>query len=119
MHVSCLVQAGHTTKLLCRQELAAAIATDGLLPLTKDDTPASFAAMLKACWSLEPADRPSAQQMLQSLQAMQAEAWAHDAPQQPGTEPCVEAGDLVCVAVSHYMQKRASKGILLLCSPCW
>ena len=79
----------------CRQELAAAIATDGLLPLTKDDTPASFAAMLKACWSLHPADRPSAQEMLQSLQAMRAEEWAHDrADQQPGAQLYVEAGKL-------------------------
>ena len=60
----------------CRQELAAAIATDGLLPLTKPDTPAPFAALLTACWSVNPSDRPSAQDMLHSLQAMQAEEWA-------------------------------------------
>ena len=119
MHVSCLVQVGLITTLLCRQELAAAIATDGLLPLTKDDTPASFAAMLKACWSLEPADRPSAQEMLQSLQAMQAEAWAHDAYQQPDTQPCLEAGDLHFLSCSHYIQKHVSKEILLLYGTCW
>ena len=96
-------------QLLCRQELAVAIATDGLLPLTKDDTPASFDAMLKACWSLEPADRPSAQEMLQLLQAMQAEAWAHDAHQQPATQPCMEAGDLYFATFSHYIQKHAPK----------
>ena len=55
-------------KFACRQELAAAIATDGLLPLMRNDTPAPLAALLKACWSLDPADRPSAQQMLQELQ---------------------------------------------------
>lgn len=105
----------YTNQLLCRQELAAAIATDGLLPLTKDDTPASFAAMLKACWSLDPADRPSAHDMLQSLQAMQAEAWAHHAHlQQPDTEPCMEPGGPSLVVFGHYMQKHASKGILLL-----
>lgn len=73
-----------------RQELAAAIAADGLLPLTKDDTPASFAAMLKACWSLHPADRPSAQQMLLSLQAMQTEEWAANGHQHPAAEPSLE-----------------------------
>lgn len=57
----------------CRQELVAAIATDGLLPLTRDDMPPAFAALLKACWSLQPSNRPSAQQMLQSLQDMQAD----------------------------------------------
>ena len=55
----------------CRQQLAAAIATDELLPLTRDDTPAPFAALLKACWRLDPSERPSAQQMLQYLQQMQ------------------------------------------------
>ena len=80
-------------QLYCRQELAAAIATDGLLPLTKDDAPASFAAMLKACWSLHPADRPSAQEMLLSLQAMQAEEWTPDGPhQQAAAEPSQEQG---------------------------
>lgn len=88
------MHAGHNIQLLCRQELAAAIATDGLLPLIKDDTPASFATMLKACWSLDPANRPSAQEMLQSLQAMQTEAWAQGAQQQPDAEPSLEAGDL-------------------------
>ncbi|DBA85833.1 TPA: hypothetical protein ACH3X1_005382 [Trebouxia sp. C0004] len=56
-----------------RQELAAAVATDGLLPLTRDDMPPAFAALLKACWSLQPSHRPSAQQMLQALQHMQAD----------------------------------------------
>ncbi|DBB06962.1 TPA: hypothetical protein ACH3X3_009613 [Trebouxia sp. C0006] len=55
-----------------RQELAAAIATDGLLPLTRGAMPLAFAALLKACWSLQPSQRPSAQQMLQSLQDMLA-----------------------------------------------
>lgn len=82
----------HELHLYCRQELAAAIAADGLLPLTKDDTPASFAAMLKACWSLHPADRPSAQQMLLSLQAMQTEEWAANGHQHPAAEPSLEEG---------------------------
>ena len=72
--------------------MAAAIATDGLLPLTKDDTPPSFAAMLKACWSLHPSDRPSAQQMLQSLQAMHTEEWAAHGHQQPAAEQSLEEG---------------------------
>ena len=61
---------GQTGRLLCRQQLAAAIATDGLLPMTKKDTPAPLAALLKACWSLNPSARPSAQQMLQAFQEM-------------------------------------------------
>ncbi len=35
--------------------------------------PPAFAALLKACWSLQPSHRPSAHQMLQSLQDMQAD----------------------------------------------
>ncbi len=35
--------------------------------------PPAFAVLLKACWSLQPSHRPSAQQMLQSLQDMQAD----------------------------------------------
>lgn len=49
--------------------------------------------MLKACWSLHPADRPSAHQVLLSLQAMQAEEWGPDGPhQQPAAEPSQEQG---------------------------
>ena len=79
--LSCTRNCWQIHPVCCRQELAAAIATDGLLPLTKSDTPASFAALLKACWSVNPSDRPSAQDMLQSLTAMQAEDWACDADQ--------------------------------------
>lgn len=52
--------------------------------------------MLMACWSLDPAKRPSAAGMLQSLQAMQTEAWAQGAQQQPDAEPCLDAGDILC-----------------------
>ncbi|KAL3150178.1 hypothetical protein ABBQ32_000038 [Trebouxia sp. C0010 RCD-2024] len=91
-----------------RQELATAIATDGLLPLTKDDTPASFAAMLKACWSLHPADRPSAHEMLLSLQAMQAEHWAPDGPHhQPAAEPSQEQEPLSMNAAAAVADKAA------------
>ena len=73
--------------LCCRQELAAAIATDGLLPLTKEDTPAAFAALLQSCWSLQPSARPSAQDMLQSLRSMASEEWAQVADSAPEADP--------------------------------
>ncbi len=86
----------------CRQELAAAIATDGLLPLTREDMPPAFAALLKACWSLQPSHRPSAQQMLQSLQDMQTdvtdpgcqEAVAAQASDEQGTTQLASRADL-------------------------
>lgn len=58
--------------LAYRQELTASIATEGLLPLMQPGTPKPFAELLEACWKLDPAERPSAARMLESLQAMQA-----------------------------------------------
>ena len=88
-----------------RQELAAAIATDGLLPLMKDDTPAPFAALLKACWSLDPAQRPSAQQMLQELQQMQQHIQPSSSNQaaaaQHSTEPL--EGELALCSPMHVL----------------
>ena len=65
----------HSTEVItaCRQELAASIATEGLLPLQHPGTPKPFAQLLEACWKLTPAERPSAAQMVKSLQAMQAD----------------------------------------------
>lgn len=77
----------------CRQELAASIATEGLLPLMKPDTPQPFAALLKACWQLDPLQRPSAAQMLDSLKSM------HTAMQPSGTsDETATAGDSLCKA---------------------
>ena len=56
----------------CRQELSAAIAAEGLQPLMRPDTPADLRELLESCWRLDPSKRPSAAQLEQRLQAMQA-----------------------------------------------
>ena len=62
----------------CRQELAASIATEGLLPLMGPNTPQPLMALLQSCWKLDPAERPSAAQMLHSLKSMQADTGLKD-----------------------------------------
>ena len=64
--------------------------------------PLAFAALLKACWSLQPSQRPSAQQMLQSLQDMLAniadpvyqEAVATQDSDEQGTTQLASCADL-------------------------
>lgn len=89
-----------------RQQLAAAIATDELLPLTRDDTPAPFAALLKACWRLDPSERPSAQQMLQYLQQMQPDR--ADCPSLDSWSP--EHGEQSRLDSSADMQTQQASG---------
>mmetsp|Transcript_1029 Transcript_1029/g.2575 ORF Transcript_1029/g.2575 Transcript_1029/m.2575 type:complete len:622 (-) Transcript_1029:92-1957(-) len=60
-------------------ELAAAVASEGLRPLLRPDTPPALARLLEACWLLRPADRPSMEQVAQVLHSMLAEM-ASEAP---------------------------------------
>lgn len=46
-------------------ELAAAVASEGLRPLLRPDTPPTLANLLEACWMLDPAERPSMEEVLQ------------------------------------------------------
>jgi hypothetical protein len=47
----------------CRQELAAAVAAEGLRPILAPDTPPQLAALLEAAWQLDPAARPTSAQI--------------------------------------------------------
>lgn len=56
--------------------------------------PPAFAALLKACWSLQPSHRPSAQRMLQSLQDMQADVADHVYQEAVAAQDSVEQGTI-------------------------
>ncbi len=57
-------------KLADRQELAAAVAAEGLRPILASDTPRELAALLEAAWQLQPAARPSAEHLEAELRAL-------------------------------------------------
>lgn len=50
-----------------RQELTAAVAAEGLRPTLPHSAPAGLKQLLQAAWSLDPQQRPSAQEMRDSL----------------------------------------------------
>ncbi|KAL4434456.1 hypothetical protein ABPG75_000897 [Micractinium tetrahymenae] len=62
-----------------RQELAAAVAAEGLRPTLPPGTPPALRALLQACWAAEPAARPSAAQLECALADLEAEAEAAEA----------------------------------------
>ncbi len=62
-----------------RQELAAAVAAEGLRPTVPGGAPPALHALLQACWAADPAVRPSAEQLQASLQDLAAEAEAAEA----------------------------------------
>ena len=62
-----------------RQELAAAVAAEGLRPTLPLDTPPAVQALLQRCWEAKPAQRPSAAQLASELAAAAAEADAAEA----------------------------------------
>ncbi len=53
-----------------RQELAAAVAAEGLRPILAPDTPRQLAALLEAAWQLQPAARPTAEHLEAELRAL-------------------------------------------------
>ena len=55
---------------LRRQELAAAVAAEGLRPILAPDTPRELAALLEAAWQLQPASRPAAAHLEAELRAL-------------------------------------------------
>lgn len=55
-----------------RQELAAAVATEGLRPLLPKQSPPSYAGLINACWQLDAASRPSFAEIRDSLAQMLA-----------------------------------------------
>ena len=52
-----------------RQELAAAVVGEGLRPLAAASTPAPLQQLLEACWQRDPAARPTAAQLVATLEA--------------------------------------------------
>ncbi len=57
-----------------RQELAAAVAAEGLRPTLHPGTPPALAALLQACWERQPEARPAAAAVAEQLAALAAEA---------------------------------------------
>jgi serine/threonine protein phosphatase PrpC len=53
-----------------RQELATAVAAEGLRPATAAGTPPALAALLKECWRRTPEERPSAADVAARLEAI-------------------------------------------------
>ena len=53
----------------CRQELAAAVAAEGLRPIVAQDTPPQLARLLEAAWQLQPEQRPTAAQLEAELRS--------------------------------------------------
>lgn len=56
-----------------QQELAAAVAADGLRPSVRLDTPQPLAQLLQACWDRDPCKRPRAADVGAALQALAAQ----------------------------------------------
>ena len=54
----------------CRQELAAAVAAEGLRPILAPDTPPQLARLLEAAWQLQPEQRPTAAQLEAKLRSI-------------------------------------------------
>ena len=54
----------------CRQELAAAVAAEGLRPILARDTPPQLARLLEAAWQLQPEQRPTAAQLEAELRGI-------------------------------------------------
>ncbi len=50
-----------------RQELAAAVAAEGLRPLLPKQAPPAYAALLNACWHTDAAQRPSFEAVREAL----------------------------------------------------
>lgn len=69
-----------------RQELATAVAAEGLRPTLPKAGPAGLTHLLQSAWSLDPAVRPTAQQLRESLAAL-----LHQALQQQQQEQHYEA----------------------------
>lgn len=65
-----------------RQELASAVAAEGLRPMLPASVPQPLVQLLQAAWSLDPQQRPSAQQMRDTLADMlqQAQQQHADSP---------------------------------------
>lgn len=53
-----------------RQELAAAVAVEGLRPSVRGDTPGQLKQLLEACWEADPALRPTAHELRSRLLEM-------------------------------------------------
>ncbi|PRW58969.1 kinase and PP2C-like domain-containing [Chlorella sorokiniana] len=71
-----------------RQELAAAVAAEGLRPTLHPGTPPALAALLQACWERQPEARPAAAAVAEQLAAVAAEAAAAEAAASPaGASP--------------------------------
>mmetsp|Transcript_32323 Transcript_32323/g.62144 ORF Transcript_32323/g.62144 Transcript_32323/m.62144 type:complete len:655 (+) Transcript_32323:114-2078(+) len=62
-----------------RQELAAAVAGDGLRPILAEDTPPELLSLLERCWRLDPAARPSVDEIHAEL-AVIAESLGPEKP---------------------------------------
>jgi len=55
---------------MCRQELAAAVVSEGLRPLMEPQTPHPLAQLLEDCWQLDSTRRPTARQLVDRLTAI-------------------------------------------------
>ena len=60
-------QPGLSTLLDCRQELAAAIVSEGLRPLVNPNVPETLSSILEACWQLDSRERPSSSELVKKL----------------------------------------------------
>lgn len=72
-----------------RQELAAAVAAEGLRPIMALDTPAKLAALLEAAWQLRPETRPAAADLEAALRLLVAEM---EAAPKPHAETALQNG---------------------------
>uniref|UniRef100_A0A061SFA0 Protein kinase and pp2c-like domain-containing n=1 Tax=Tetraselmis sp. GSL018 TaxID=582737 RepID=A0A061SFA0_9CHLO len=83
-----------------RAELAAAVASEGLRPLLRGDTPPALASLLEACWRLDPRERPTVRQALQELDAMDLPSTL-SAPRTSITKPKPSEAEQVVDAHHH------------------
>lgn len=102
-----------TEKLHCRQELAAAVVSEGLRPLMQPQTPPSLAQLLEDCWHLDPARRPTASQLVDRLAALMKDKdikdGGDDMQQGPTTREREEARRAAVVGRQKAVRKPAQE----------
>jgi serine/threonine protein phosphatase PrpC len=86
-----------------RQELAAAVAAEGLRPTLAEGAPPALAALLRACWAAAPAERPAAAAVAAALAAaaasLAAVAGAAPPPRLPPLDADVAAAATAAAAL--------------------
>ena len=94
---------------MCRQELAAAIVSEGLRPLMDPRTPPPLAQLLEDCWNLASSRRPTAAQLVQRLAAIVGGGALKDGVEATRRGPSTQEREAARRAVPNGRGKAARK----------